>query len=444
MTINSLLFKYLVYYPVTLLRGEYPGRALKKLIKSQYYDSTKIIYQQEKDFLRLIAHAKKTTTYYKKTIPNDISSLDKIINIPLLDKSLIRNDASSFISHKFCGLTRSKTTGGSTGAPVTIVKNNFGMAKELAATWRGYTWANIQIGDKQARFWGVPMEKRARLRARIIDFVANRIRLSAFSFSEKDMQEYVAVIKQEKPIYFYGYVSMIKQFAQFVEKYAAQDRFKLKCIITTSEVLTASDKHYIASVFQCPVYNEYGCGEIGTIAHECEHGKLHINAENMIVEIINKNGVPVKEGESGEIVVTDLTNYSMPLIRYRMKDFGSVSHEPCTCGINLPILTNIHGREYDMIQNSAGDKFHGEFFLYMVEDAKKIGIAVEGFQLEQIAIDHLLIKAVCGKDDFEKFKGFMTQKILHEYAANTHISFENPKDITREKSGKLRVIKGLQ
>lgn len=443
MSINTFLYKYLVYYPVTIVRGEYPGRILNQLYKSQYAGSHEILKQQESSLLALLHHAKESTIYYRDKIPSDIHSVSHLGKIPLLDKESIRKNPLHFISSRFCGLKRSKTTGGSTGAPVTIVKNNFGMAKELAATWRGYHWAGVNIGDKQARFWGVPMDKKARLRAKLIDLVTNRVRLSAFSFSEKNMEGYVELIKRERPKYFYGYVSMIKQFAQYVDKQKLGKVFNLTCVITTSEVLTPADRQYISTVFDCPVYNEYGCGEIGTIAHECSHGKLHISAENMIVEILDNNGNASPEGESGEIVVTDLTNYSMPLIRYRMKDFGSLSHEKCACGIDLPILANIYGREYDIVQNAAGDKFHGEFFLYMVEDAKKSGIIVDGFQLEQTAVDQLLIRIVCTPENFLSFQDFIIPRIKREFDENARVTFENPTEIPREKSGKLRVIKRL-
>lgn len=443
MSLNTFFFKYFIYYPVTIGRGEYPGIFLKKLLVSQYFDSQTIRNLQEKKFLKLVHYAKKYTKYYNTVIPDDIIGLKELNKIPLLNKDVIRNQPTYFHSMHFNGITRAKTTGGSTGAPVTIVKNNFGMAKELAATWRGYSWANVNIGDKQVRFWGMPLDKKAQLRAKMIDFTTNRIRFSAFRFSENDISEYAQVIKRKKPIYIYGYVSMIRQFCQYVQKYNLGREFNFKCIITTSEVLTDSDRIFISSIFNCPVYNEYGCGEIGTIAHECAYGKLHISAENMIVEIVDNDGRQLPNGEPGEIVITDLTNFSMPLIRYRMKDYGCISNEVCPCGINLPILAHIYGREYDIVQNSSGTKFHGEFFLYMVEDAQKAGIIVDGFQLEQLAIDHLLIRAVCSSNNFFKFKKFMERRIKKDFDVDTIVSFENSTAIPREKSGKIRVIKGL-
>lgn len=444
MNLNSFIFKYFVYYPITLLRLEFPYLTLKNLRKTQYYSIESIQEIQLRKLSKLIKHAKKTTGFYKDRLPEDIASLDDITLCPILDKDQLRNNQEQFISSKFCGLTASKTSGGSTGAPVTIVKNNFGMANEFAATWRGYEWAGIAIGDKQARFWGVPMNNKALLKSKLIDFVTNRFRLSAFSFSENDLERYTQSLTQFKPIYFYGYVSMIKEFSLFVKRKNYEHLFDLKCIITTSEVLTDDDKQFISDVFKCPVFNEYGCGEIGTIAHECEKGNLHISAENMIVEILDPNGKSVEKGESGEIVVTDLVNYSMPLIRYRMKDFGSISKTSCPCGRGLPIIEKVHGRSYDMLVNKAGKKFHGEFFLYMIEDIKRTGVIINGYQVEQTAVDKILISLVSTDQDFETVKILLTQKIRANFDREVNLEFLKKDFINREKSGKLRVIKGME
>ncbi len=315
------------------------------------------------------------------------------------------------------------------------------MAKELAATWRGYSWAGVEIGDLQARFWGVPFDKKSRLRAQLVDWVTNRIRLSAFSFSDADIANYVILLNKKKPVYFYGYVSMIKQFADYLDKNNITLDFKLQAVITTSEVLSESDRIYFERIFKCKVFNEYGCGEIGTIAHECEHEKMHITAENMIVEIVDSNGVVVPHGVSGEIVVTDLTNYSMPLIRYKMRDFGVIDPAPCVCGRSLPVLKEVHGREYDLLLNSRGEKFHGEFFLYMIEDAKKLDMPVRGYQIEQVSLDLMVVNLVVDDLVFPKVKEFLENRIKKNFDASVEITFNHVSSINREASGKLRVIK---
>jgi|SRR5690554_287970 len=439
--LNRLLFKYLVYNPVLILRREWIYGHLRNLKKSQYWDRKKLERYQVERMNSLLAHARATVPYYKDIKVEKIDSINDLSLIELLDKDIVRSEYNELISTKAGFLSRNKTSGGSTGAPVTIRKDSLGMAKELAATWRGYQWAGIDVGDRQARFWGVPTQRRDYNRARLIDFVGNRKRLSAFSFSDKEFQKYVEMLKRFKPAYFYGYVSLIKQFAEYVEGNQLQNFFSLKAVITTSEVLTKIDREVISRAFSTRVYNEYGCGEVGTIAHECEYGRMHINSENMIVEVIGKDGSPVPAGESGELVVTDLCNYSMPLIRYRMKDFGRVSHEVCRCGRGLHILEEVQGREYDVLLNSAGQSFHGEFFLYMVEDLKKGGTKVDGVQFIQNQDKSLLINVVCNPEEFSVFSEFIGREIYNRFDQTVNVKFCRVSQIDREPSGKLRVVK---
>lgn len=443
MNINSFFFKFLVYYPTTILRMELPYFIQRKLTKTQYLSTEQIKSIQVKRLAALVKHARETTVFYGNLPQSSIEGLDDIRQLPVIDKEILRNNNDQFLSSKFCGLTASKTSGGSTGAPITVIKNNFGMANEFAATWRGYEWAGVGIGDKQARFWGVPMERGAKIKSKLIDFVTNRLRVSAFAFSDEDMERYAFSLKKFKPIYFYGYVSMIKEFAQFVRRNGYEKFFNIRCVITTSEVLTEEDRKFISSTFNCPVFNEYGCGEIGTIAHECEKGSLHISAENMIVEILDDTGNPVAPGQPGELVVTDLVNYSMPLIRYRMKDFGSISPTFCECGRGLPVLQKVYGRSYDMILNKDGKKFHGEFFLYMIEDIKKKGIVINGYQVEQSSPNKLTISIVANEENFEITKNLLTSHIREKFDKDVNIEFLRKNEIAREASGKLRVIKGM-
>src|SRR5690606_15151609 len=123
--------------------------------------------------------------------PEKLNCLTEITKIPLLEKEAVRTSYRDLLSEKPGFMARIKTTGGSTGAPVTLRKNSRGMAQELAATWRGYRWANVDIGDRQARFWGVPQEKAGHRKAQLIDFVGNRVRLSAFAYSDEELSKYV-------------------------------------------------------------------------------------------------------------------------------------------------------------------------------------------------------------------------------------------------------------
>ena len=122
----------------------------------------------------------------------------------------------------------------------------------------------------------------------------------------------------------------------------------LEGIISTYELLTPSLEELLRDVFGCPVYTQYGASEVPDIANECEHGRLHVRMNNVLVEVI-RDGRPAEPGEVGKIVVTDLRNYNMPFIRYDIGDLA-VRHEgPCECGRNTGTLGRIRGRARDVI-----------------------------------------------------------------------------------------------
>ena len=438
MTFNTWFFENMVYKPILISRGEWIYDNLSRLMDSQYYARDKIISLQNSKFDSLIRQASDSTDYYRDYAA--LLSGHNLSDLPLLSKNTLRDHSSRLACTTPAKRLTTKTSGGSTGAPVQVKKTPSAMSHELAATWRGYSWADVSIGEKQARFWGVPSGKKDLLRSKAIDLVTNRYRLSAFSFDESALKRYLSNLQKFKPKYFYGYVSMIREFAIFISRYYDKCPVNIEAIITTAEILSLEDRALFEKVFECAVYNEYGCGELGTIAHECEYGSLHINDENMIVEILN-NGLPCKDGEQGEIVVTELNNTAMPLIRYQLGDYGKISQTPCQCGRTLTVLSEINGREYDFFINKEHKKFHGEFFLYAFEELKKSGISVPGFQLIQSDIEHFQLKIVLSQPaDIGPIKDKLGA-VIDTYFNGAKLDVEQVESIERESSGKLRVIK---
>ena len=436
---NSELSKYLLYYPATLLRGEFVALYLHGYRDRQFWDEKKIKEWQVSHALRLIEYARRNSDFYADRLSNldiDSSSFWDVFNqIPTTSKSdLIKSQTTmTTCSGRFVS---SKTTGGSTGEPVTLWKNANALARERAATWRSYEWAGVTIGDPQGRFWGVPSGAGESFGAKLIDFLSNRKRVSAFELSDQKLKEYYDTLKKFAPKYLYGYVSVLELFANFVIENKLSRLKSVKSVISTSEVLTDSSRHLISQAFGVPVFNEYGCGEVGSIAHECSHGSMHIVADNLIVEVDSQS-------DAGEIIVTDLFNYAQPLIRYKLGDFASLSSNACSCGIKLPVLKGVHGRAYDLIHLSSGEKVHPEALMYVFEGIQSRTSAFDKFQILQCSIDSFLVRVVKNSTWNPGVEASLIQSLKKVLGENAGLKIDYVSTIERERSGKMRVVKSM-
>lgn len=434
---NRSLSQYCFYYPVTFLKGELVGKYLRTYRQNQFLSSEQIRNLQLSYLKRLLLYAYKCCPFYNKlyrqnNIDFKLRSLDELKHIPTMTKQDIIDHQSTISAGLGKLRVSSKTTGGSSGHPVTILKNVTALARERAATWRSYAWAGVHVGDPHARFWGVPLSKKNQLKYKIIDLIANRVRLSAFDISQVSLGSYFKQINNFRPAYLYGYVSMIDAFGHYIKEEGLELPDSVVAIITTSEILTDQIRKRIECNLHRSVFNEYGCGEVGSIAHECSCGSMHIMADNLIVEI---NG-------SGEIIITDLHNYAMPLIRYRLNDFGKFSSEPCSCGCHFPVLEKIYGRAYDLIQLPHGKTAHPEIIMYIFEEFKEKFNGLRQFQFVQHDVNDVSINLVVN----ERFEKTVSERHLQKrfegvLGTKLTVAFNYKDEIEREKSGKIRLVK---
>ncbi len=447
MKLKQHLLAFLIYRAASIAEAGDVGRRLQHLEQTQFATQEHRERLQAERLQQLINHARKYVPHYNGLTEiasvNHCSPSAILAGIPFLKKADLQRQANAMASSAALGRRISKTTGGSTGEPVTLSKTRTAFAWELAATWRGYGWAGVYAGERQARFWGVPKTVTALWRSRLVDIACNRIRISAFSFTESDLKHYVALIERRRPVYFYGYVSMLAEFARFLERNGITLSYRPTCVITTSEVLTDQDRELLTRIFRARVFNEYGCGELGTVAHECEQGRLHLSEENMFVEVFDGD-IPAPRGGAGELVVTELNNLATPLIRYRTGDFGIVASTPCPCGRTLRVLDEIHGRAYDFIRNRNGQLFHGEFMIYLFEDLRRRQVGIRQFQVVQRDLDTFLVRLVTSEQYTGENEAVITDYIRTNIEPEATVGFEYVESIAREKSGKLRVIRGLE
>jgi len=437
----------LAYRAALIVGGEREMfQRMRELGDAERLPLERLAERQDARLHRILTHAARNVAFYHEawkgeSVPDasDVRSFHR--ELPLITKRDLQRDFESLRASPHPERTTRKTTGGSTGEPVTIIKDRSATAAERAAMWHAYGWHRIDVADRAVRFWGTAERaNRDRRLDALADRLMNRIRVSAFAFSDDDLDLYWEKCKTFAPVYFHGYVSMLELFARYVNRNDLPGgALGLKAVIATSEALTEPVRAEIERAFAAPVRGEYGSGEIGSVAFECENARYHIMSENVLVEILRPDGTPAPPGERGEIVLTDLNNRALPLIRYRIGDLGSFG-DGCPCGRTFPILSSIVGRAYDFVTTPDGRRYHGEYFMYLFEDMRKAGVRIEQFQVVQRESDEILVKLVAPEDS--EADVLVIREISSRLPA-VRVIVEHVRSIERAPSGKMQVIRQL-
>ncbi len=437
---NKYIAKYLVYQPLQFLRKQDPRPFLEELESNQYKTLKEIENIRDKKLERLINSAYYNLVFYRSIFdklnidPKDIKTIDDLKRLPVLSKRDILENEEELIQTNFSGRLYARKTGGSTGMTLHFMKESKALVLNDAVMWRCYKWYDLGIGDRQVRFWGVPVTSGLRWKEQLKDFVLNRIRISAFDLSESSCLEQYRKIKKFKPAYFYGYTTAIYGFCLFAKKSGFNlNALNLKAVICTAEKMYSHHIELFNEVFNCPIVDEYGSSETGILAFQCREGNMHLMSDHMCIEFLNDNNSQVQPGELGRIVVTDLASHAMPLIRYDIGDMGKPSDKKCSCGVNLPLMEIIEGRKEDFIRTKAGKLVHAAYLCYTLKDD-----AVHEFKMYQKNIDTLLVQIVKSPTFSLNTEKVLEGKLRTALGDNIKISFKYLDRIPREISGKLR------
>ena len=163
---------------------------------------------------------------------------------------------------------------------------------------------------------------------------------------------------------------------------------------------------------------------------------MHLTAEDIIVELVDKSGAPVPDGSPGEIVVTHLATRDFPFIRYRTGDVAVMDTKQCACGRGLPMLKEIQGRTTDFVVAQDGTVLHGLALIYAIRDLP----GVESFKIVQETLDFTQVYLITTS----AFNPFCIDGIVQTFkkrlGAAVKVSVEQVQAIPPEKSGKFRYV----
>lgn len=411
---------------------------LARLEQTQWLPAERLRDLQWRRLREHLDFAYRSVPYYRRlwdqheAPPSRIQSPDDLRRLPFLTKNSIRSNFDDLVAQtRLRGIQR-RSSGGSTGAPVTILTDMERMGFGEAVRLRAHRWFGIEPGAREICLWGSPIEltKQDRLRA-VRDRLLNSRILSAFDMDESRLADYARVIARFSPEKMYCYASAAYLFARYARRIGWTPPASLKAVFTTAEMLFDSQRRVIEDAFDVPVAVEYGARDAGLMATECPRGRLHIPAEGMVIEIVDADAAGV-----GEIVVTNLYSSAMPIVRYRTGDLGELDPSPCPCGRTLPCFKRLEGRRGDFLVTPAGRILHGQSIVH----ALRTLTTIEEFQIVQETVDRVVIHVVPASGFDDRDRRFLVDRARRLLGSHTTIVVELTSAIPRLASGKFRHV----
>jgi phenylacetate-CoA ligase len=319
--------------------------------------------------------------------------------------------------------------------PLEVRLDPAGLEWKRACTFRSDEWSGWSRGERSAKVWGNPDYKRTGLRGRLRSWLYERATyLDTLQMSPDAIDRFANRIARTKPELIFGHAHSVFLLADHFARNGKPAYVPLG-IITTAMVLHDFQRRRIEEIFQCPVTNRYGCEEASLIACECsEHRGLHINADSLYLETL-VDGRPTRPSEPGKIVITDLSNFAMPLIRYQVGDVGVLSDRRCPCGRGLPLLESLDGREADYVITADGQYVSG---ISLTESFAVLVPGVAQIQIVQEAIDRFLFRIVRDAAFGEASERRIGQLVAERFGTQTQWKCEYVEAIPQEPSGKYR------
>jgi len=437
------------------LISQFKGNSFKKEYHEikQIKNGNDLLQFHEKYLKKIIYHAYKNVPYYQDIfnsigiVDNQTVNLSKFHEIPILTKELLMEHQRELISKDYMNRKwYNNSSGGSTGEPTKFIQDL--SYDKWRNTTNKFYYQDIlgidEINVKKIELWGSTkdiFDGKVSVRNKINDWLKNIIVLNCFKMTEKDMESYIKTINTYKPDIIRGYTSALFELAKFAERNNLKI-YKPSKLISAAEILTNEMRGKIEIIFGTKVFDYYGSREIASIAGECKNGFIHIFSFNNFIEIIDRDDIPVLEGQDGRVIVTNLHNYSMPFIRYELGDMAVLGPKKCSCGSVLPCIKKISGRLEEQFIKKDGTIVLGNFFIHLIGVLYNNGF-IRKFQIIQEDYDKIRILAVINEILPEYEKNEIEQKIRVQMGSDCKIIWNFVDDIPKTPSGKYLYTKSL-
>lgn len=400
--------------------------------------------EQRKLFDELLDVAFRSTPYYqdllkeRKFLRSEVTLENFTEVLPILEKKIVKNNPKAFYNKALTGReTVRSNTSGTTGAPLDLLSTKTSVAKNYAFFNQFLNTFGVNEFDRSVTLNGRNIVSASNQSAPFwrLNYAMNTLFCSSYHLDSKTAPLYIKAIERWQPLYIDSFPSSIYQLARFIVDNQYQHSINIRGIITSSETLSATQRAVIEHAFGCRVYDQYGCAEMAVAAYQSANGLYFIDPRYAIAEVVDDNGLPVKNGESGNLICTGLINHAMPLIRYRVGDVVKTSESQLDGYPYVLYLESIDGREDDVFISKSGYK------VGRLDPIKGI-FGVSEAQIIQKKISEITVKIVTDvnyrKSSAEKR---ITNALMSRLGQDLVVRFEYVNSIPRERNGKFRAMK---
>lgn len=408
--------------------------------------------KQLKALISQLNYCRQNVPHYKALFeasgwdPKKLTSIDQVVELPLLDKAEVRAAPSTFRGINYPdGKVHKSFSSGSTGEPFASYFNPIAWyRKKFLIKLRARFACGMKLGERVAILEcedAATVAKRNR-NSWLTDFL---LQIRVFSLFQEG-SELLEELKEFAPQNIYAYPSHLFELGM-----RGNDNEPLipglKRLFTSSEFLENGARGFIEKRFSAPIYDHYGSTEFKEVAWQCcEKDWYHINNDELLCEVVNEEGQSQID-VPGNIVVTDLRNRAMPLIRFKLGDIGVLSTDPCPCGYQGDSLKPLGGRSSDYLELPNGMQLSP--FRFTTEIEYLFGLLQ--YQVVQLHPGEVLVKTVWitqpSTEVTEKVASIIRDAIAdgsdNELSKTIKIDVEVCDQISNEENGKFKVVKRM-
>ncbi len=425
-----------------LYEGSVRLLTMRRLRDVQYESPAALRDLQSRRLKDMVVHAARTSSFYTERFaaagiePAGVEDIADLAGLPLLTKDDIRGRTNDILSRDYRreDLVPAKT-GGSTGVALHVFCDRRGVQKRLGAALLADTWSGWRPGQATAAIWGNPPVAttwRSRLRTALKD---RRIFLDTMKIDDQAIDTFVEQWRALRPGLLFGHAHSLFILAEALDARGGA-ALRPSGIVATSMMLLDHERELIERVFDRPVTNRYGCEEVSLISCECEeHRGMHLNPPHNWVEFLRDDGSPCAPGQDGRIVVTELVNFGMPMIRYEVGDRGVPSDRACPCGRGYPLMESVTGRVADFLLAVDGSRVAG---ISLIENTLTRYSGLRQMQLVQDRRHRLTANVVPGPDYGDETAAALVDILRASLGDGMGVEIRLVERIAQERSGKYR------